>query len=177
MLAKKKAVKKNARKVAKKKTAKKAVIKTAKGYAKSAADLAVELEVSRQTVQTYLKLPGCPGRQRNGYPIAAWIKWAKALDMGKGRLDKERQGAKTQKEQAQAAYWEFRVARERGEYVPQSEMEKQWKARVGKAIALLRSKFESELPPLTEGLTPVEVQKLNRAAVDEVVLTLHRGGS
>lgn len=154
---------------AKKKTA------TPKGFAGSAADLAKALEVSRQTIQNYLKLPGCPGKEAKGYNLAKWLKWAKALDMGRGRLDKERQGAKAQKEQAQANYWEFRVARERGEYVLRSEMEEQWASRIGKAAALLRSKFEHELPPLIEGLSPVEIQAACRHALDEVIRGLHRG--
>ncbi len=157
-----------------KKAAKK-VAKSTKGYAKTTEDLAKALEVTRRTITEYLKRPGCPGKEPSGYPLAKWIRWAKSIDMKRGKLDEERQGAKTQKEQAQAAYWEFRVARERGDYVPKAEMEEQWATRVGKAITLLRAKFENELPPLLEGLSPVEIQAANQQALDEVIESLHRG--
>lgn len=169
---------KTVRKTTRKRPAKKAAKKAAKStirYAKTTEELAKALEVTRRTITEYLKLPGCPGKEKSGYDLGKWIAWAKSVDMNRGKLDTERQGAKTQKEQAQAAYWEFRVARERGDYVLRSEMEEQWATRIGKAINLLRAKFENELPPLLEGLSPVEIQAANQQALDEVIEALHRG--
>ena len=46
---------------------------------------------------------------------------------------------------------------------------------VGQATALLRRKFENELPPILSGLDATGIQEECRKAIDEVLSVLHAG--
>jgi hypothetical protein len=52
-----------------------------------------------------------------------------------------------------------------------------WTNLVGQATALLRAKFENELPPILSGLDATGIQEECRKALDEVLALLHAGGA
>jgi hypothetical protein len=67
------------------------------------------------------------------------------------------------------------VAVRKGQYVSIEEVRLEWTSLVGKATALLRNKFENELPPILSGLDATAIQEECRKAIDEVLSTLHQG--
>ena len=68
------------------------------------------------------------------------------------------------------------MAVKKGEYIATETVRQQWLSYVGKAIALLRSKFENELPPILSGLDAQGIREESAKAIDEVCRILHEGG-
>ncbi len=68
---------------------------------------------------------------------------------------------------------ELKVAIKKGEFVLLEEVRRSWLTQVGKAIALLRAKFESELPPILSGKDAQGIREECARAIDEVCRTLH----
>ena len=76
---------------------------------------------------------------------------------------------------AQAAEREFRLKVLEGKYVEIDDVRETWSAHIHRAIALMRSKFENELPPVYT-LESVANMKLNQEAIDEICRTMSDGG-
>jgi hypothetical protein len=72
---------------------------------------------------------------------------------------------------------ELKVAVKKGEYILLEDVRKGWHTLVGKAIALLRAKFENELPPILSGLDAQGIREENSKAIDEVCRLLHTSKS
>ena len=70
---------------------------------------------------------------------------------------------------------ELRVAVKKGEYLPTDEVRRSWLSLVGKAIALMRAKFENELPPIMSGLDAQGIREEASRAIDEICQILHTG--
>ena len=70
---------------------------------------------------------------------------------------------------------ELRVGIKRGDYVAVEEVRQTWTEFVAQAKAMLRKKFEQELPPILSGLDATGIQEESRRAIDEVLSILHQG--
>ena len=69
---------------------------------------------------------------------------------------------------------ELRLGIRRGEYVGVEEVRQMWTEFVAQATAMLRKKFEQELPPILSGLDATGIQEEARRAIDEVLSILHQ---
>jgi hypothetical protein len=67
------------------------------------------------------------------------------------------------------------VGIKRGDYVAVEEVRQTWTEFVAQAKAMLRKKFEQELPPILSGLDATGIQEESRRAIDEVLSILHQG--
>lgn len=145
--------------------------------AKDLTELASVLGVSRQSLYTWRKLEGAPGPAANGsHSVIAWRMFMKQRDLNGGRSAIDKQEAlKARKLLAEVEQQEIKTAILKGEYVPLEQVRVEWTTQVGKAVALLRAKFESELPPVLSGLDAIGIQQECAAAIDEVCESLHGG--
>ena len=87
----------------------------------------------------------------------------------------EEASLKARKLLAEVEERELRLAVKKELYVPLDLVKQEWTTRVGRAVALLRNKFEAELPPILSGLDAVGIQEECRRAIDEVMAILHAG--
>ena len=149
--------------------------------AKDLTELATILGVSRQSLHTWRKLEGSPTPAANGsHSVIAWRQFMRQSDLhgSNSKLTVERHEAlKARKLLAEVEQREIRTAILKGEYVSLEEVRLTWTTQVGKAIALMRAKFESELPPILSGLDAIAIQRECATAIDEVCTTLHNGGT
>ena len=67
------------------------------------------------------------------------------------------------------------MAVKKGEYLPTEEVRRSWLVLVGKAISLMRAKFENELPPIMSGLDAQGIREEASRAIDEICSILHTG--
>lgn len=65
----------------------------------------------------------------------------------------------------------------KGLYVTVELVNHEWPVLVGQSTALLRNKFELELPPILSGLDAMVIQEECRKANDEVLTILQEGGA
>jgi hypothetical protein len=63
----------------------------------------------------------------------------------------------------------------KGLYVTVEQVRHEWTTVAGRVTALLRNKFENELPPILSGLDATGIQEECRRAIDEVLTLLHQG--
>lgn len=141
-----------------------------RGNAKSWSDLAILLGISRRTLLRKRKEPNAP----QGYgDVEAWVKFLNGSESDNSlkRLNE----ARLRILNAQAAEREFRLKVLEGKYVEIDDVRETWSAHIHQAIALMRSKFENELPPVYT-LEPVANMKLNQEAIDEICRTMSDGG-
>jgi len=145
------------------------------GFAKNYVELANVLGVHRRTLQAWRKLIGCPAPRPDGrLLISEWQEFMATKDQtaaSSGPQDSEE--LKARKLLAEVEERELKVAIRRGEYVQIDEVAREWTTRAGKAVSLLRNKFESELPPILAGMQAAEIQAEARKAIDEVLTILH----
>ena len=145
------------------------------GFAKNYVELANVLGVHRRTLQAWRKLVGCPAPRPDGrLLISEWQEFMATKDQtaaSSGPQDSEE--LKARKLLAEVEERELKVAIRRGEYVQIDEVAREWTTRAGKAVSLLRNKFESELPPILAGMQAAEIQAEARKAIDEVLTILH----
>lgn len=147
--------------------------------AKDLTELSSVLGVSRQTIHNWRKLDGAPTPAANGFhSVIEWRQFIRDNNLNQGKITTDRQEAlKARKLLAEVEQREIRTAILKGEYVALEEVRLEWTTQVGKAIALMRAKFESELPPILSGLDAIAIQRECAAAIDEVCNTLHNGGN
>jgi transposase-like protein len=147
-------------------------------HARNVAELAMLLGVSRQTLYQWKKLEGAPEPQSNGlHSVIAWRQFMRDRDLKGGEsVQGASEALKARKLLAEVEQREIRTAILKGDYVPLEQVRVEWTTQVGKAIALLRAKFESELPPVLSGLDAGGIQRECAAAIDEVCQTLHGEG-
>jgi hypothetical protein len=145
------------------------------GFAKNYVELANVLGVHRRTLQAWRKLVGCPAPRPDGrLLISEWQEFMVTKDQSaasSGPQDSEE--LKARKLLAEVEERELKVAIRRGEYVQIDEVAREWTTRAGKAVSLLRNKFESELPPILAGMQAAEIQAEARKAIDEVLTILN----
>jgi DNA-binding transcriptional regulator YiaG len=136
-------------------------------------DLARVLGVTRQTLYAWRKKPDAPQPAANGtHDVVAWRDFINKHDLKAG-LSPDAEVLKARKLLAEIEDRELKVAIKKGEYVPAEQVKEEWTSRIGKAISLLRARFENELPPLLVGMNAPEIQGRCAAAIDDVCAALN----
>lgn len=147
-------------------------------YAHTVVELAAALGVTRRTIATWRKMEGSPQPTANGsHDVAAWRDFVNAHGL-KGAIDSSAdntEALKARKLLAEVEERELKVAIKKGEYVRIEEVRQSWHVLVGKAITLMRAKFENELPPILSGMDAQGIREENSKAIDEVCRALHDG--
>ena len=141
-------------------------------------ELAAALGVTRRTINNWRKIPGAPEPASNGsHNVSAWRDFVRAnsLKGGEDSVGARTDALKARKLLAEVEERELRVAVKKGEYLPTEEVRRSWLVLVGKAIALMRAKFENELPPIMSGLDAQGIREEASRAIDEICSILHTG--
>lgn len=143
--------------------------------ARNFTELASLLGVTRQAINTWKKFEDAPKPAANGlHDVAAWREFMKRRGL-KGAVESDPvQSLRARRLLVDVEERELRLAVKRGEFLPVAKVESEWHALVGKATALLRNKFEQELPPVLAGLDAPGIQAESRKAIDEVLAALSR---
>jgi len=145
-------------------------------HARDVADLARILGVTRQTLYAWRKKTDAPQPVSNGsHDVVAWREFINKHDLKAG-LSPDAEVLKARKLLAEIEDRELKVAIKKGEYVRVEQVKEEWTSRIGKAIALLRARFENELPPLLVGMNAPEIQRKCAVAIDDVCGALHDEG-
>jgi hypothetical protein len=144
-------------------------------YANTLVELAAALGVSRRTLSTWQKMEGAPKALSNGlWPVADWREFVRIRGLNAGRVPVGNEEAlKARKLLAEVEERELRIAVKKGEYVALTKVREEWIGLVAQATAILRAKFENELPPVLSGLDATGIQRECRRAIDEVLRCLH----
>lgn len=144
-------------------------------YAKTIVELAALLGVTRRTISSWQKLDGAPKALSNGmWPVADWREFVRVRGLKGGKTTGGNEDAlKARKLLAEVEERELRIAIKKGEYVRVETVRTEWIGLVAHATAILRAKFESELPPILSGLDATGIQAECRKAIDEVLRALH----
>jgi len=146
-------------------------------YAKTVLELSNLLGVTRRTIATWQKLEGAPKALTNGsFPVAEWREFVRVrgLKTNKPATTNE-EALKARKLLAEVEERELRVAVKKGEYIILADVRQDWLTQVGKAISLMRAKFENELPPILSGRDAQGIREECARAIDEVCNVLHNG--
>jgi transcriptional regulator with XRE-family HTH domain len=139
-------------------------------------ELAQLLGVTVRTINRWRKLEGAPQPlPEGGLPLADWRQFVKVRNLKK-LPSPEVERLKARKLLAEVEERELKVAVKKGEFVRLDDVRSTWVAQVGKAIALLRAKFENELPPILSGKDAQGIREECAKAIDEVCGILHTGG-
>ena len=141
--------------------------------AKTIVELASALGVTRRTLSNWRKMKGAPEPNPNGSHNVSANELKGHVDGGGA----ETEALKARKLLAEVEERELKVAVKKGEYILLEDVRKGWHTLVGKAIALLRAKFENELPPILSGLDAQGIREENSKAIDEVCRLLHTSKS
>jgi hypothetical protein len=138
--------------------------------------LALMLNISRPTLDAYLTIPGAPTpddeRRYDVEAVAAWV----AKNAPTAGADQPTQNWRAEKTRIEAENLAFDLQVKRGDYFRKADAIPVLAALVGEVQALLREKFEDELPPRYVGKTWVECQAMNREAIDLIVRRIKAGG-
>lgn len=142
-------------------------------------ELADALGVSRQTIHSWRKIEGAPSPNSNGtHDVVVWREFIKARDLKGGEVQTDLESSlKARKLLAEVMERELRLKIKQGEFVLLEDVKTRWAYHVGQAVALLRKRFENELPPILSGLDAVGIRKELSLAIDEFAALLHQGGS
>jgi len=147
--------------------------------AASYVELAAILGVTRQSINTWKKRKGSPKPAANGlHDVAAWREFMRLHDLKGGEVAQPgdvESSLKARKLLAEVEERELRLGIRRGDYVAVEEVRQMWTELVAQATAMLRKKFEQELPPILSGLDATGIQEEARRAIDEVLTILHQG--
>ena len=149
--------------------------------AASYVELAAILGVTRQSINNWKKRKDAPKPAANGtHDVAAWREFMRRNDLKGGEpvagdaADIEA-SLKARKLLAEVEERELRLGIKRGDFVAVEEVRQTWTEFVARATAMLRKKFEQELPPILSGLDATGIQEEARRAIDEVLTILHQG--
>ena len=134
--------------------------------------LADALHVSRQTIYDWFKLPGCPAKRSDGkLDGAEWRAFARSI-ASKTAAGESDDKDELQKEDLRLKNEQRRkkIEREDALWTRNDQIDAELAPLVQEAKALLRSKFENELPVLysSDPATQARARELNKAAIDEV---------
>jgi len=150
--------------------------------ASSYVELADILGVTRQTLHNWKKLADAPKPQPNGlHDVAEWHAFMSRNEFKGGppggsqpEADLE-SSLKARRLLADVEERELRLGIKRGDFVAVDDVRLSWTEFVAQATAMLRKKFEQELPPILSGLDATGIQEESRRAIDEVLTLLHQG--
>jgi len=147
--------------------------------AASYVELAAILGVTRQSLNTWKKRKDAPKPAANGlHDVAAWREFMRRHDLKGGVIDSSgdiESSLKARKLLAEVEERELRLGIKRGDFVAVEEVRQTWTELVAQAAAMLRKKFEQELPPILSGLDATGIQEEARRAIDEVLTILNQG--
>ncbi|MCF7734272.1 MAG: hypothetical protein K9N23_21495 [Akkermansiaceae bacterium] len=149
--------------------------------AASYVELAAILGATRQSINTWKKRKDAPKPAANGlHDVAAWREFMRRNDLKGGEPATQdaadiESSLKARKLLAEVEERELRLGIRRGDYVAVEEVRQTWTEFVAQATAMLRKKFEQELPPILSGLDATGIQEEARRAIDEVLTILHQG--
>ncbi len=148
-------------------------------FARNIVELADILGVTRQSITAWRKRKDAPQPAANGlHDVAVWREFMKRHDLKGATLAADEETVlRARKLLAEVEERELKVAVRKGLYVTIEEVRHTWTTQIGRATALLRNKFESELPPILSGLDATGIQEECRKAIDEVLTILHEGGA
>jgi transposase-like protein len=147
-------------------------------HARNYVELASILGVTRQAIGQWRRRADAPQAAANGlHEVEAWREFMRRhqLKGSEPPITDEETSLKARKLLAEVEDRELRVAVRKELYVPIDLVKREWTTRVGRAVALLRNKLESELPPILSGLDATGIQDELRKAIDEVLGILHEG--
>ena len=152
---------------------------TAPATAASYVELATVLGITRQSINTWKKRKDAPKPAANGlHDVPAWQEFMRRNDLKGGEFTPQagdiETSLKARKLLAEVEERELRLGIRRGEYVAVDEVRQTWTEFVAQATAMLRKKFEQELPPILSGLDATGIQEEARRAIDEVLSILHQ---
>ncbi len=142
-------------------------------------ELATILGVTRQTLSRWNKRKDAPKPTPNGlHDVVAWRAYMKANNLSGSETGPQDAAdastvLKARKLLAEVEEREFRLKVRQGDYFEVEMVRTVWTELISKATAMLRKKFEQELPPVLTGLSSIEIQDENRRAIDEVLTMLH----
>lgn len=147
--------------------------------AASYVELAAVLGITRQSVHSWKKRKDAPKPAANGlHDVPAWQEFMRRNDLKGGEPAPQagdiETSLKARKLLAEVEERELRLGIRRGEYVAVEEVRQMWTEFVAQATAMLRKKFEQELPPILSGLDATGIQEEARRAIDEVLAVLHQ---
>jgi len=144
-------------------------------YAKTVVDLANLLGVTRRTIGSWQKMAGAPKTLSNGlFPVSEWREFVRVRGLkSNAPVTTNEEALKARKLLAEVEERELKVAIKKGEFVLLEEVRRSWLTQVGKAVSLLRAKFESELPPILSGKDAQGIREECARAIDEVCQTLN----
>ena len=145
-------------------------------YAKTLVELSTLLGVTRRTLTTWQKLEGAPKPLSNGlWPVADWREFVRIRGLKGSKVPEGTEEAlKARKLLAEVEERELRLGIKRGDFVAVDEVRQAWTELVAQATAMLRKKFEQELPPILSGLDATGIQAECRKAIDERALAAFR---
>ncbi len=136
-------------------------------------ELATALGVTRRTLQNWRNNKNCPKPREDGtHDVEEWLEF---MDLNRtDSSSKKLVEVRLRILNIQAEERKHRLDILKGKYVALADVKETWTAHIQKAKALLRSKFENELPPIYT-LDPVANMKLNQEAIDEICSVLSDG--
>jgi hypothetical protein len=145
------------------------------GLVRNYVELAAVLTVSRQAIHAWKKFEDAPKPAANGlHEVAQWREFMQTRGLkGGDEAPDLQQALKARKLLAEVEERELRLAVKRGEFISIDQVRADWTNLIGRATALLRRKFENELPPILSGLDATGIQEECRKAIDEVLSVLH----
>lgn len=146
-------------------------------FVRNYVELAGALKVSRQAIHSWKKFDDAPKAGSNGlHDVEQWREFMRQRGLKGGEEQPDvQQALKARKLLAEVEEREMRLAVKRGEFISVEVVRATWTNLVGQATALLRRKFENELPPILSGLDATGIQEECRKAIDEVLAVLHAG--
>lgn len=146
-------------------------------YAKTLVELAALLGVTRRTLNSWQKFEGAPKAASNGnWSVADWREFVRVRGFKSNTksIPHNEDALKARKLLAEVEEREIKVAIKKGDYVRVEDVRSEWIGLVARATAILRAKFESELPPVLSGLDATGIQAECRKAIDEVLRALQQ---
>lgn len=147
--------------------------------ARNLVELSNALGVTRRTLSNWRKMKGAPQPAANGsHSVTEWRDFVRANDLkcGSDTTGLQTEALKARKLLAEVEERELKVAVRKGEVVSTDLVRRHWLTLVGKAISLMRAKFENELPPIMSGMDAQGIRMEAAKAIDEVCAMLHEGG-
>ena len=147
-------------------------------HARNYVELAELLGVTRQALGGWRRRKDAPKAAANGlHDVGAWREFMARhhLKGSDAPATDEEASLKARKLLAEVEERELRLAVKKELFVPLDLVKQEWTTRIGRAVALLRNKFEAELPPILSGLDAVGIQEECRRGIDEVMAILHAG--
>ena len=141
-------------------------------------ELARILGIARRTMNRWRKRPDAPQTGTSGFiDVAPWREFMQRNDLhGEPAATEEETALRARKLLAEVEERELRLAVKKGEYVALEDVRETWMKLASQVTALLRNKFENELPPILSGLDATGIQAECCRAIDEVLTLLHTGG-